>query len=394
MGKTTSKNSENTFEITNKRRIYGYLLFILLLIFSILKIATQNKLTPSFSKDGNPIDTLALHTDAWQLDSFDYIDAYWADGKGNYTHQRTGDKVSLKNRSGYNEPPYLFVLLLVLISLVTSLVMAFRAPQQNVSKKIFLLAFLPLILSSLFMVNQNSLMTFLGFKSVFNAAIFDIYKVGIITTLALLAVSIGYRTNQLKQEKKEAQKNKELKEAKTQLYTNITHELIMPLTVILGMTNKMNGYFKDRNSFQHQEAVDIANRNGEQLLRLVSQMLDLSKLESKSMPLEMEQGNIILFIKYIFESFQPYAESKNIRLQFFREMESVQMDFDQAKIQQIISNLLSNAIKFTPVNGLITLHLGLINKNNFLIKVQDVGKYFALINSVNFRKWIFSIDFL
>lgn len=173
----------------------------------------------------------------------------------------------------------------------------------------------------------------------------------------------------------EEQNNKieALDKSKSALYTNITHEFRTPLTVILGMNNKMNRYFKDRNSFRFQEAVNLVNRNGTQLLRLINQMLDLSKLESKAMPLHMEQGDIIIFIKYLFESFHSFAESKNIRMHFSREMETFQMDFDREKIQQILSNLLSNAIKFSPAEGLITLLIAKDEAANIILKVSDTG---------------------
>ncbi len=274
------------------------------------------------------------------------------------------------------EPAFLFALLLILISLVTGLVMAFIAPQQkNVSKKVFLLAFLPLLISSIFMNGHFLLVHFLLDPYILDLPYngFDIYRIAIIAMLTLLAVSIGYRTNRLKADKAAAQRTKELNEAKAHLYTNITHEFRTPLTVILGMNHKMNRYFKDRNSFRHQEAANLVNRNGNQLLRLINQMLDLSKLESKSMPVEMEQGDIIFFIKYLFEAFESYAESKNIRMHFSREMESFIMDFDREKIQQILSNLLSNAIKFTPAGGLVNLHLGQQEDTQLLIKVQDSG---------------------
>ena len=164
-----------------------------------------------------------------------------------------------------------------------------------------------------------------------------------------------------------------LDKSKSALYTNITHEFRTPLTVILGMTNKMNRYFKDRNTFRFQEAVNLVNRNGRQLLRLINQMLDLSKLESKAMPIYKEQGDILLFIKYLFESFHSFAESKNIRMHFSREMETFQMDFDREKIQQILSNLLSNAIKFSPKKGLITLHIGKTESTKIILKVSDTG---------------------
>jgi len=219
---------------------------------------------------------------------------------------------------------------------------------------------LELLLLNILEITGITLIAFIVSNQFFNAFIRETYNEKILEE----------KSSSLATQK---QKIEELSQAKSILYTNITHEFRTPLTVILGMVSKMNRYFKDRNSFRHQEAVALVNRNGAQLLKLINQILDLSKLESKSMPLEMEQGDIIIFIKYLFESFESYAASKNIRMHFSREMETLQMDFDREKMQQIISNLLSNAIKFTPASGLVTLHLGQDNKNQFLVKVQDAG---------------------
>jgi len=174
----------------------------------------------------------------------------------------------------------------------------------------------------------------------------------------------------LRQQKK---KIEELDLSKSTLYTNITHEFRTPLTVILGMVGKIPRYFKDRNSFRHQEALLLIKRNGGQLLNLVNQLLDLSKLESKAMPLEIEQGNIIDYIKYLFESFQSFADTKHIRMHFSRETDSFLMDYDKNIIQKILSNLLANAIKFTPAEGLISLHISTQETGQLLIRVQDSG---------------------
>ena len=109
------------------------------------------------------------------------------------------------------EPAFIFALLLILITLVSSLVMAFIAPQQkNVSKKVFLLAFLPLLISSIFINGHFLLVHFLLDPLTLNLPYngFDIYRIAIIAMLTLFAISIGYRTNRLKADKAAAlQKN-------------------------------------------------------------------------------------------------------------------------------------------------------------------------------------------
>lgn len=152
-----------------------------------------------------------------------------------------------------------------------------------------------------------------------------------------------------KLEQAEAHRLKELNAVKTQLYTNITHEFRTPLTIILGMADQL----KNQASEHVKDGLQLIKRNGRQLLRLVNQMLDLSKLESKRLKLDIEQGDMINFLRYLMESFHSFAESKKIRLHFMNDLKVKEfyMDYDAIRLMHVISNLISNAIKFTPEGG-------------------------------------------
>ena len=156
-------------------------------------------------------------------------------------------------------------------------------------------------------------------------------------------------------EKAEAHRLKELDLAKSRLYTNITHEFRTPLTVILGMAEQIKS--DPKNWFN--EGLQLIRRNGKQLLNLVNQLLDLSKLESGFMPLKMVNGDIVSFLQYLTEAFHSYADSKDIRLHFASSFDELQMDYDPEKMQNMVSNLLSNAIKFTPAGGDVYFQLGM-----------------------------------
>ncbi|WP_170110192.1 hybrid sensor histidine kinase/response regulator transcription factor [Flavilitoribacter nigricans] len=145
----------------------------------------------------------------------------------------------------------------------------------------------------------------------------------------------------------EAQRLQELDIVKTHLYTNITHEFRTPLTVISGMADQV---LEDPAKW-FREGLQMIKRNSRHLLKLVNQILDLAKLESGNLPVNMVQDDVIKFIKYLTESFHSYAETKDIRLHLLPEIEELYMDFDPEKVQAIFTNLVSNAIKFTPAGG-------------------------------------------
>lgn len=164
----------------------------------------------------------------------------------------------------------------------------------------------------------------------------------------------------------ETRRLKELDEFKNRLYQNITHEFRTPLTVIMGMADQIMGNEQPKNLIQ---------RNSKNMLSLINQILDLSKVESGRMELDLVQSDVVDFLQYVAESFHSLADQKNIRLVSYSEEDKLLMDYDEEKLQQIASNLLSNAIKFTDVGGKIVLHLSKITGDHpqFKIVVKDNG---------------------
>lgn len=156
--------------------------------------------------------------------------------------------------------------------------------------------------------------------------------------------------NQLAVEHREAERLKDLDALKTRLYTNITHEFRTPLTVILGRTEQLEqntAGTKNRENGLWAEALSAIRRNCTALLRLVNQMLDLSKLESGALPVHLLRGDIVPFLKYQLEAFNSFAGDKGLRLKFQSDPETFVLDYDPEKVEAIVSNLLSNALKFT-----------------------------------------------
>ncbi|OUR90900.1 hypothetical protein A9Q87_13260 [Flavobacteriales bacterium 34_180_T64] len=174
----------------------------------------------------------------------------------------------------------------------------------------------------------------------------------------------------------ESHRLKEVNQLKNSLYTNITHEFRTPLTVILGMAETLRESVKNKNLKNADRSLDLIHRNGESLLLLVNEMLDLAKSESGTLELELVQADVIPFVKYISESFNSLAEKHQINLTIYSEIESLNMDFDANKLTSIISNLLTNAIKFTPEFGKIIVHINqdVRKKKTYLfIKIKDTG---------------------
>lgn len=198
------------------------------------------------------------------------------------------------------------------------------------------------------------------------------YLLYTITAAGLLYFLRRYELNR-QLARAEARRLHELDQVKNRLYTNITHEFRTPLTLILGIADKL----KPKVDYQAREELGVVTRNGRQLLDLVNQMLDLSKLESGSLALRAVQGDVVVFVKYLLESFHSLASQKNIRLHWESPLDRFVMDYDPVRLQQIVANLLSNALKFTPEGGSVTLSLlaeGEREKERLRIAVTDTGR--------------------
>lgn len=199
-----------------------------------------------------------------------------------------------------------------------------------------------------------------------NLSLYAITLVGI--TLYVFIFALYAQRFYTNMEQKETERQKEINEAKTRLYTNITHEFRTPLTVILGLADSL----KTNSSETTHAKADTITRNGKTLLQLVDQMLDLSKLESGNLKVNKIHGNIVPFLRYIFQLQEYYAQEKDLDFSFNAESQSYELDFDPEKITTIVSNLLSNAIKFTPAGGKISMKVGTVG-NYLSIEIIDNG---------------------
>jgi DNA-binding response OmpR family regulator len=155
-----------------------------------------------------------------------------------------------------------------------------------------------------------------------------------------------------------SEKLKELDKIKSRFFANISHEFRTPLTLILGPLEQMIASCPGNDEEKKRKLI-LMHRNTERLLRLINQLLELSKLENSKMKLLASKTNIISFVKGIADSFQPPARQKELDLVFQAEneisheaiLENMDIYIDPLKMEEIMSNILANAIKFTPPGG-------------------------------------------
>jgi len=179
--------------------------------------------------------------------------------------------------------------------------------------------------------------------------------------------------NQLAISEIEKMKAEELTQTKLRYFTNVSHELMTPLTIISCIVDEI--------SDKHPEVVIDRNRlkaNVNRLKRLLQQILDFRKTESTNMKLRVHQADVVEFIRSICRmNFEPLAREKNINFRLHTTIESQMAWFDSDKIDKVLFNLLSNAFKFTPAGGSVEVRLQLEfigGIDNLKIEVADSGK--------------------
>ena len=173
-------------------------------------------------------------------------------------------------------------------------------------------------------------------------------------------------------EKSEALRLTELDTFKTRFYSNITHEFRTPLTVIDGLANEMESNPNEAS----KKNLSLIRKNSRNLLGLVNQMLNISKIQTGKVTVDLQQDNLIFFVKCLVETNESFANLHQVGLQFYAEVPALWIDFDAEKLEQILNNLISNAVKFTPTYGKVLVAVKKVTRSNepwVELSVKDNG---------------------
>ena len=172
--------------------------------------------------------------------------------------------------------------------------------------------------------------------------------------------------------KSEVKLQEELTRTKLTYFTNVSHELLTPLTVI----SCISDYLDQKAPAVHQQSV-MLKANVDKLKRLIQQVLDFRKMDVGKLKLNVSEGDIREFILNVCRiNFMPLAEKKHITLEAHVNAEAVQGYVDFDKLDKILHNLLSNAIKYTPDNKRICVDVQVVDEAEhkvLVVKVQDEG---------------------
>jgi signal transduction histidine kinase len=166
----------------------------------------------------------------------------------------------------------------------------------------------------------------------------------------LLASVVAERTIQLREAIGELHS---ASEAKADLLANVSHELRTPLTAILGFSEMLvSGQDGPLNPLQQEDATTILE-NSRRLLELIDDLIDISRIESSRLELEIRPVSINLLLTAVVEELRALAGAKSISLTFQDAVEDVVVDGDEVRLHEVFVNLISNAVKFTRPGGTV-----------------------------------------
>ncbi|MCH5684455.1 HAMP domain-containing histidine kinase [Niabella sp. W65] len=169
-----------------------------------------------------------------------------------------------------------------------------------------------------------------------------------------------------------AQKVQDVSEQKLNFFTNVSHELKTPLTLILAPAEE--ALRNPRTPAPLRGQFSLIRKNASRLLLLVNQLMDFRKLELSKMTLRVQETDLVLFVNELLSSFEALAQQRGIDFRFFTKETSLKCWIDPEKIEKVLFNVFSNAFKFTPDAGHVYVTLEAdASRQAALIKIADSG---------------------
>lgn len=218
----------------------------------------------------------------------------------------------------------------------------------------------------------------------------------ITVTIGYMLISFYLKKEALEHQRKidiiESNKEKEILNAKINFFTNITHEVRTPLTLIKGPLDRIikSGI---NNSHNTEENLSIIKKNTDRLLNLTNQLLDFRKTEKEKFKLNFIKTDLYELIESTYNLFLPFSEEKMISVHFNSPVHYYNLAVDREAITKILSNLLSNALKFAESKVDIYLEPETEKDNIIRIRVNNDGKMIPGELSEKIFEPFYQIDF-
>lgn len=205
---------------------------------------------------------------------------------------------------------------------------------------------------------------------------YSIYALLLVSAISLIFIHMKRKHRRLLLQQKrdmETVQQHEIDEAKLRFFTNVSHDLRTPLSLII---TPLEQILATNTAQDIKKELKLIHRNALALLDVINQLLDLRRLDNGKAQLNPSHGDLADFIKEVCDSFYSYGDKKNIAFSLSLKTDNLETDFDKNKMQRIMLNLLSNAFKYNVNHGSVNVVLDRIIKDEreyACIQVADTG---------------------
>lgn len=186
-------------------------------------------------------------------------------------------------------------------------------------------------------------------------------------------------------------------ESKMKFLTNIAHGLKTPLSLVIAPTEDLIHNYKDIKK-EWRDHLNLIHRNSNYLLKLINQIIDFRKLNSGKLKLNLKNTDLVELIREVVFNFKSFEDNKHIRIKLDIPFNSLIVNIDPQKIEEVLYNLISNAFKHTRENGQILVSLEETEKPTYLSKdfikitVFNEGKIISEYDQVKIFERFYKID--
>ena len=192
-----------------------------------------------------------------------------------------------------------------------------------------------------------------------------------IFVLAAISYAVYRQLRTVYQLRRRISIEQELTEYKLQFFTNISHEFRTPLTIIRGAMDRI------RNTkaipADLRQPVSSIQKSTDRMMRLINQLLTFRKMQNNKLSLQLEETDIVAFVRDIYLNFTDIAENKQVDYTFLPSVKSFTMFIDRQHVDKMVYNLLSNAFKYTPQKGSVTVRVKVGDLLQIIIEDTGVG---------------------
>lgn len=219
--------------------------------------------------------------------------------------------------------------------------------------------------------------------SVLDAILFSAHKALLTSEMHIAAVrdSFGELSDKNRQLEEMNERMKEFDRMKSSFLSTISHELRTPLTSIIGYSDMLASGIAGVLGEEQQRFIDTIKTKGEDLLRMISAILDFSQIETGHLTLDVEEVSPKELLENVVHRFREPAEKRGVRLSLSLSDNLQRVTLDVAKIQAAVEHLIDNAVKFSPVGGVVRVTAEIIPASGE--DTADAGFGFVLLGTPN-----------